>query len=89
MESERTHPGSHKYHKYMHIARLTGSSNANKHGWEGITGRVKQLLESQDERVDKRVQRLLESQDVRVEQLLDSKFELLENKMQMILGTLK
>eukprot|EP01052_Picozoa_sp_SAG31_P028870 SAG31_NODE_2824_length_5038_cov_3.060336_1_plen_100_part_00 len=52
VESERTIPSSHCYQKYMHIVQATNSTNAAGHlEWEGITGRVKQLLELQDERL--------------------------------------
>ena len=71
VESERTQPGSHQYHKYMHIVQPMDSSNGIKQQeWEGITGRVKQLLELQDERVNDRMQQLLELQDERMKQLL-------------------
>ena len=79
VESERTHPSSHQYHKYMHIVHATDSSNGINHpDWEGITGRVKQLLELQDERVHDRMQHLLELQDERMKQLLrlqDERFD--------------
>ena len=48
VEAELTRPSWHKYHKYMHIAEAadiasdTGMSPSLE--WEGITGRVKQLL---------------------------------------------
>jgi hypothetical protein len=48
VEAELTRPSWHKYHKYMHIAEAadiasdTGMSTSLE--WEGITGRVKQLL---------------------------------------------
>ena len=48
--AERTNPSWHKYHKYMHIAEAAdvSTSGAQKNiEWEGITGRVKQLLELQ------------------------------------------
>ena len=48
--AERTNPSWHKYHKYMHIAEPAdiSTSDAQKNvEWEGITGRVKQLLEIQ------------------------------------------
>lgn len=67
VESERTRPGSHRYHKYMHIVLAADSNNVTEElQWEGITGRVKQLLELQDERVKK----LLQSQDQRSENML-------------------
>ena len=50
VEAERTNPSWHKYHKYMHIAVPAdiSTSDAQKNvEWEGITGRVKQLLEIQ------------------------------------------
>ena len=48
VEAELAHPSWHKYHAYMHIveaadkASETGTSPSLE--WEGITGRVKQLL---------------------------------------------
>ena len=75
MESERSHPGSHQYHKYMHIVQTTDSYNGIKElEWEGITGRVK---------------RLLVLQDARVEKLLDHKLELLDSKLEMLLDRVK
>ena len=49
VEAERTYPSWHKYHRYMHIAEAADiSSDAQRSlEWEGITGRVKQLLEMQ------------------------------------------
>ena len=50
VEAERTNPSWHKYHKYMHIAEaadISTSGAQNNLEWEGITGRVKQLLELQ------------------------------------------
>ena len=68
VESERTDPGSHQYHKYMHIVQRTDSNTrVTKLGWEGITGRVKRLLEMQDERV----KQLFALQDERVKELLE------------------
>ena len=52
VESECTHPSSHHYHKYMHIVQAADLTSATRQPeWEGITGRVKQLLELQDERL--------------------------------------
>ena len=66
VELERTQPGSHQYHKYMHIVRTTDASNNTRQlEWEGIAGRVKQLL-------DERVKHLAELQDERTEQVLRS-----------------
>eukprot|EP01052_Picozoa_sp_SAG31_P017662 SAG31_NODE_1218_length_9303_cov_4.349087_6_plen_92_part_00 len=76
----------------MHVVQTTDSSNAIKQlDWEGITGRVKQLLELQDERVkqllelqDERVKHLLELQDQRSEHLLraiDAKLVAMDRKI--------
>ena len=50
VQAERTNPSWHTCHKYMHIAEPAdiSTSDARKNiEWEGITGRVKQLLEMQ------------------------------------------
>ena len=50
VEAERTYPSWHKYHRYMHIveaADISTSGPPSDLEWEGITGRVKQLLKEQ------------------------------------------
>ena len=50
VEAERTHPSWHKYHRYMHVAEAADISTSGAKRmleWEGIIGRVKQLLEMQ------------------------------------------
>ena len=44
VEAERTHPRRHKYHKYMHFVEVADSSEPAPQEWEGVTGRMKQLL---------------------------------------------
>jgi hypothetical protein len=47
VEAERTHPSLHKYHTYMHIAEaadVSASGAGRSLEWEGVTGRMKQLL---------------------------------------------
>ena len=80
VESERTHPGSHQYHKYMHFVRASDSRVTKQPDWEGITGRVKQLLELQDERV----KQLLDMQEGRMRQLLASQDERSDNLMKAV-----
>ena len=55
VELERTQPGSHQYHKYMHIAEAADSSEPVAQEWEGITGRMKQVLEVQDRRTEEKI----------------------------------
>ena len=52
VEAEKTHPTRHKYHKYMHFVEAADSSGPAPQEWEGITGRMKQLLEVQDKKID-------------------------------------
>ena len=57
----------------MHIVQTTDSSTGiTQLEWEGITGRVKQLLELQDDRV----KQLLELQDERVTERMEHLLEL-------------
>ena len=48
VEAELAHPSWHKYHTYMHIAEAADKASetvtSESLEWEGITGRVKQLL---------------------------------------------
>ena len=71
VEAERTNPSWHKYHKYMHIAEAAdvSTSGAQKNiEWEGITGRVKQLLELQTAEVKAETAELkAETADAKVE----------------------
>ena len=45
VEAERTHQSWHKYHRYMHFVEAADLSEPRPQEWEGITGRVKQLLD--------------------------------------------
>ena len=60
VEAELTRPSWHKYHKYMHIAEAadiasdTGMSPSLE--WEGITGRVKQLLKAENYKIKAELQ---------------------------------
>eukprot|EP01050_Picozoa_sp_SAG11_P001392 SAG11_NODE_60_length_19094_cov_26.549566_7_plen_124_part_00 len=81
VESERTIPDSHQYHKYMHVVQTTdSSSDITEPQWEGITGRVKQLLELQDERVNQLLKLQDDRLNERMRQLLNNKFESLDSK---------
>ena len=81
VESERTHPGAHQYHKYMHIAQATDASDGMKQlEWEGITGRVKQLLELQDERVNRKLE-LLGGELAQIKREVNSKLELILDRL--------
>ena len=52
VEAELSSRHRHKYHKYMHFVDATDSSElVSFEHWDGITGRVKQLLEAQDGRM--------------------------------------
>ena len=66
VEAELTRPSWHKYHKYMHIAEAadiasdTGMSPSLE--WEGITGRVKQLLKAENSKIKTELQEVKANQ---------------------------
>ena len=66
VEAELTRPSWHKYHKYMHIAEAadiasdTGMSPSLE--WEGITGRVKQLLKAENSKIKTALQEVKANQ---------------------------
>ena len=66
VEAELTRPSWHKYHKYMHIAEAadiasdTGMSPSLE--WEGITGRVKQLLKAENSKIKAELQEVRTNQ---------------------------
>ena len=69
VEAERTHPSWHKYHRCMHIAEVAdiSSSDAQRNvEWEGITGRVKQLLEIQTAEVEAKTAAVIEAKTAEV-----------------------
>ena len=71
VEAERTHPSWHKYHRYMHVAEAADISSSGARRdmeWEGITGRVKQLLEMQTAEVEAKI----EAQTAEVKALLSA-----------------
>ena len=97
VEAERTNPSWQKYHKYMHIAEAAdiSTSDAQKNlEWEGITGRVKQLLEMQTaEAKVERAELKAETAEVKAELKAELKAETAEIKAELaevkaLLGTL-
>ena len=64
----------------MHVVEAADTSETTVREWEGITGRVKQLLEMQDRRVDSNL-------DSRFE-MVDSEFEAVDSKFAEIGGKL-
>ena len=68
VEAERTHPGQHKYHTYMHFAEAADSSEPAPQEWEGITGRMKQLLGGKIDEVEEKIDQVkAEVKEVRAE----------------------
>lgn len=45
VEMELQHPSWHTFHEFMHVAEAADEDSKPAPEWEGITGRVKQLLE--------------------------------------------
>ena len=96
VEAELTRPSWHKYHKYMHIAEAadiasdTGMSPSLE--WEGITGRVKQLLKAENSKIKTELQEAkAELQEVKatlatLESKFDSTHEAIDAKLEAILG---
>ena len=68
-EAERTHPSWHRYHRYMHIAEAADISSSGARRdleWEGITGRVKQLLAVQTAEVEAKVKTEVKEQTAEI-----------------------
>ena len=56
VEAERTNPHHHNYHQYMHFVEAAESPlELAPQEWEGITGRMKQLLDVQERRVEQKI----------------------------------
>ena len=92
VEAERAHPSWNRYHKYMHIVEAADSSQDRTASveWEGITGRVKQLLEMQSRTQDKKLEAVESKLDMvhsaheALEGKLDSAHEALEGKLDSV-----
>ena len=52
MEMELQHPSWHTFCDFMHVIEAADEDSKPTPEWEGITGRVKQLLEATNARVD-------------------------------------
>ena len=105
-EAERTHPSWHRYHRYMHIAEAADISSSGARRdleWEGITGRVKQLLavqtaEVEGRRVDSKFAEAKVDTQSKFEELkshvdsnshvMDSKFVAMDSKLEEVKGLL-
>ena len=95
VEAELTRPSWHKYHKYMHIAEAadiasdTGMSPSLE--WEGITGRVKQLLKAENSKIKAELaanQANVTKELEALESKFDSAHEAMDAKLEAILGHL-
>ena len=96
VEAELTRPSWHKYHKYMHIAEATDIASDTGMSpsleWEGITGRVKQLLKAENSKIKTELQEAkAELQEVKatlatLESKFDSTHEAIDSKLEAILG---
>lgn len=72
----------------MHIAEAADTSETTVREWEGITGRVKQLLEMQDQRVESKFAEIggkLDEAKADIVRQMDSKFEELTRRMNTLL----
>jgi hypothetical protein len=97
VEAELTHPSWHRYHRYMHIVEAADTSEMAVREWEGITGRVKQLLEMEGRRVDGKFSEIESKFDAMDNRLLEAreeakadahkKFEELKTLMTMLLDS--
>ena len=95
VEAERTHPGRHNYYRYMHFVEAADSSEPAPQEWEGITGRVKQLNEEQERRIEEKIdkkndevmaeiKRLEASVDSKIDGKIDGKIEEVKADMREI-----
>ena len=75
--------GAHKYGRYLHILTPAGADGA--HGeipkWEGITGRVKQLVKQETDRLEVQMRSLnakMAANDAKMDAKMDAILELLK-----------
>ena len=87
VEAERRHPSRHNYHEYMHFVEAADSSGPAPQEWEGITGRMKQLLQVQGRRTDE-VEEKIEQVDEKLDHV-DEKLDNVENKIDDKIGEVK
>ena len=66
----------HKYERYLHILTLVGADGA--HGrpqpWEGITGRLKQLVKQETDRLEGQMRSLnakMDANDAKMDAILE------------------
>eukprot|EP01047_Picozoa_sp_COSAG01_P034425 COSAG01_NODE_2584_length_7418_cov_4.468643_5_plen_1380_part_01 len=65
VEMEQQHPSWHTFHEFMHVIEAADEDGKPVPEWEGITGRVKQLLELESRKIKN--ERSLEIKTVRDE----------------------
>ena len=64
VDMEMQHPSWHTFCNFMHVAEAADKDSTPAPDWEGITGRVKQLLELTNARVEQVSSRMAVKEEV-------------------------
>ena len=86
VEQEKRFPTSHRYHRFMHFVEITDSSGKEQQmEWEGVTKRMTQTLSLEVGRLEGKIDKELVELKNELNNKIDSKFELLNGKLDMLL----
>ena len=89
VEEEKRFPKSHRYHRFMHFVEAAESAGKFQEiAWEGVTRRVAQIMRVEIGRLEQNQQRL-DGKLVELQGEMNSRFELLERNLEMLLDRLK
>ena len=86
VEMEVQHPGWHTFRKYMHALEPADEDSAPAPDWEGITGRMKQLLGRTEARVDELSSKMATKSEVAV---VASKLDDMMDRMDTMMALIK
>jgi hypothetical protein len=89
VEMEVQHPSWHTFYEFMHVVEAADEDSQQTPEWEGITGRVKQLIDSTNARVDDVQQEIVEmaSQVEATKDELAFKMDAMTGRMDGLAGT--
>ena len=100
VEMEKRFPKSHSYHRFMHYVEAADvAERPHELAWEGVTRRVGQMMREEIGRLEQNLQQLddkleqnqqkLDGKLVELQGEMNSRFELLERNLEILLDRLK
>ena len=90
VEMEKRFPKSHRYHRFMHYVEVADAvGRPQEMAWEGVTKRVTEMMRVETSQLQSQLQSQLESELVELKGEMNTKFELLDSKLDAILDSLK